>query len=529
MTRPAAALATLPFLLWIPVVAGDQPTPPVKTFEQDVKPIFRSHCVTCHNADRPRGDLDLSSFAGVMRGGTSGKVALPGKAEESLVYALPSHLDDPKMPPNKPKIPQRELDVIHDWLAGGAVEKTGAASSVASRPPARLGGLGAATPLGRATAVTALAVSPTAPLAAVAGRRQVLIFDLSGPKLLGGLPFPEGEVHVLKFSRDGRLLLAGGGVGGASGKVVGFNVEGWQRAFEVGDELDAVIAADISPDGTKVALGGPTRLVKVFAVTGEKLLHTFRKATDWVTAVAFSPDGLLVTAGDRFGGLYVWEAASGQEFAVLRGHTKAITGLAWRADGDVLASTSDDGTIRQWDMHTAAEVSKIDAHPGGALSLDWHSRGVLVSAGRDQRVNVWDGGGKPVGRVGPAADQVQRVALAMGGQAVLAGDWSGDVRLWPLDGKPGVALPLPVAAPKPVAPVVPEMVVKVAPAKPVLSAARRAELESAKADAVRAAAELKDAEAALAALKRVVEARAEAARKADARVKDIEAGKGGSQ
>jgi hypothetical protein len=117
----------------------------------------------------------------------------------------------------------------------------------------------------------------------------------------------------------------------------------------------------------------------------------------------------------------------------------------------------------------------------------------------------------------------------MGGRAVLAGDWSGDVRLWPLDGQPGVALPLPVSTPKPAAPVVPEMVVKVAPAKPVLSAARRTELDAAKADAAKAAAELKDAEVALAALKRVVEARAEAARKAEAKVKDIEAGKGGSQ
>jgi len=509
-------------------MADDPPARPSATFEQDVKPVFRKHCVNCHNAERPRGELDLSQYSGVMTGGTSGKVAIAGKPDESPVYTLPSHLDDPKMPPNKPKIPQRELDLIRDWIVGGMVEKTAAKSvAVVATQPA---GLTTPNSFARATPVTALAVSPTAPLAAAAGRRQVLVFDLSEPKLLGALAFPEGEVHVLKFSRDGKTLVAAGGEGGASGKVVGFAVDGWKRTFEVGDELDAVIAADVSPDGTKIALGGPSRLVKIFGVADKALLHTFRRPTDWVTAVAFSPDGLLVAAGDRFGGLFVWETASGADFATLRGHTKAITALAWRVDGDVLASSSEDSTVRTWDLHKSAESGRIDAHPAGVLSLDWQSSGTLISAGRDQQVSLWNPDGlKRVGSVGPAADQVMRAALTLGGKAVLTGDWSGQLRLWPMDGQPGATLPLPIAPPKLVAAVEPDMARKMAPVKPVLSASRQAEVMAAKADAERVAAELRDAEAALTALKKVVAARAEALRQAEGKVKQLEAGRGGSR
>src|SRR5260370_3225641 len=59
-------------------------------------------------------------------------------------------------------------------------------------------------------AVTALASSPWAPLMAVAGQRQVLLYHSDTLELLGVLPFPEGVPYVLKFSRNGSPLLAGG-------------------------------------------------------------------------------------------------------------------------------------------------------------------------------------------------------------------------------------------------------------------------------------------------------------------------------
>ena len=290
--------------------------------------------------------------------------------------------------------------------------------------------------------MTALAVHPTKPLIAVPGRKQVLVFD--GVKLLGALSFPEGEVHVLKFCRDGKVLLVGGGVGGQSGKVVGFDVVTWKRTFTVGDEADTVLAADLSPDRTKVVLGGPGRVVKVLSVPDSQPVHSFRKPTDWVTATAFSPEGLLVAAGDRFGGLFVWEAKSGKEFLTIRGHTGAITGLAWQADSNALASASVDGTVRVWDLHSGSELHKWDAHKGGVSDVCFHPTGVIATGGRDGQVKIWDGAGKLVADIGPAGDHVQRVGLMADGKTVVAGDWSGAVRVWPLAGGPATTLALPV-------------------------------------------------------------------------------------
>lgn len=461
------------------------------TYEQ-VKPILAKRCNKCHAGERPRGELETSTFAGIMQGGVSGKAVVAGRPVESPLYTLTAHLEDPKMPPNAPKIPQSEIDTLRKWIEHGLLEKAGGAASATVQTPAVKvpDGLGAAVLLPRATPITALAASPVAALVAVAGNKQVLVFE-SG-KLLGGVPFPEGEIHALRFARDGTVLLAAGGVGGQSGAVVGFTVGSWKRAFAVTDATDAVLAADLSPDKSRVVFGGLSRLVKVATVADAKVVHTFRKPTDWVQSVAFGPDGLLVAAGDRFGGLYLWEAKSGKEFAVLRGHTKGVTGLAFRADGDALASASDDGTVRVWNLHTGSEAAKWDAHDDGALDVQWHATGALATAGRDGRVRVWDATGKKVADLGPAADAVLKVALSADAKVAFAGDWSGAVRGWPVGGGAATALALPVSA-KPTAvaaiPVpVPELpVATVKPAAPTVGTA----IEVLKADLVRKRATLK--------------------------------------
>jgi hypothetical protein len=324
-------------------------------------------------------------------------------------------------------------------------------------------------------------------------------------------------VHVLRFSRDGSVLLAGGGIGWQSGKVVGFDTKSWRRAFEVGDEADAILAADITTDRSKVVLGGPGRLVKVFDTADGKQLHVLRKPTDWVLSTAFSPEGLLVAAGDRFGGLYVWETKSGKEFLTLRGHTKAVTSIAWRADSNALASGSEDGTVRVWDMHTGTESAQWQAHPDGVLSVDFHPDGTLATGGRDKRVKVWDDTGKRIADLGPSSDIVLRVGFGLGGRTVVSADWSGEVHAWPVAGGSSKQLKLPLAPKSAIASViaVPTPIARpVSPAGAPSSPAAQTDLAAARQAAQRANDELAAARKALSAARDTVRAAEETLNKA---------------
>ena len=88
------------------------------TYERDVRPIFAAHCFRCHGEKSRKAELSLSSAAGVRIGGESGKVIVPKKAKESLLYKLVLAGD---MPPEEDKrLTTREIATITKWIEGGA-------------------------------------------------------------------------------------------------------------------------------------------------------------------------------------------------------------------------------------------------------------------------------------------------------------------------------------------------------------------------------------------------------------------------
>lgn len=428
------------------------------TYQEHILPLLRDKCAACHGPDRKSGGLRVHTYTNLMAGGSSGAVVKPGDPANSSLYLVTAHQREPFMPPKSPKLPEESLNLIRQWIEAGAPENAGSKVEMPAKPkydialsvvnkgkpegPPPMPAPGKLSPDAvvralRPNAVTALAASPWAPLLAVGGARQVVLYHAETAELLGVLPFPEGLPHVLKFSRNGQLLLAGGGRGGKSGKVVVWNVVTGERIIEVGDEFDAVLAADISADQSMIALGGPSKVVRVYSTRDGQLLHEIKKHTDWIYAIEYSPDGVLLATGDRNGGLFVWEAHTAREYFVLRAHTAAITDLSWRADSNVLASASEDTTIRLWEMENGGNFKGWGAHGGGVLSVRYARDGRLVSGGRDRLVKVWDGNGTQQRAFEAMPDVALRVAFTQDDARVAAGDWTGHLHLWNVaDGKP---------------------------------------------------------------------------------------------
>jgi len=429
--------------------AADAKKPAKITYEQHVLPLFREKCVACHNQDKKKAGLVLDNYTKVMEGSSSGAVVKPGDADGSALYRSMAHKDEPFMPPKSPMLPKESIDLIAQWIAGGALENAGSKTIIASKPKIDIGltSVVRGKPEGpppmppktlpldpvvrspRGTAIIALASSPWAPLVAVGGQKQVLLYHSDTLELLGILPFPEGTPHVLKFSRNGSLLLAGGGHDGKSGRVVVWSVVKGERILAMGEETDAVLAADISPDQTQIALGGPSKVVRLYSTKDGKLLQEIRKHTDWVTALEFSPDGVLLATGDRNGGLFVWEAFTAREYFSLRGHTAAIAEVSWRADGNVCASGSEDGTIRLWEMENGGAIKTWGAH-GGVQSVRYARDGRIISCGRDRLTRLWDGNGTAQRAFEAFGDVALRTTFSHDGGRAIAGDWNGQILVW---------------------------------------------------------------------------------------------------
>ncbi|QDT35776.1 WD40 domain-containing protein [Stratiformator vulcanicus] len=449
--RPLVAIASLvilPGLLLAEDNASTKPKAPKYTFDKHVKPIFRAKCAGCHNASDKIAGLDLTTYAGLMQGGGAGDSIEPGDASASYLYMLVSHESEPTMPPESPKMADDKLAMIREWINIGAPENAssktkGPAKNAAfdfvapssGRPagpppmPERLSKQPVVTSE-RPGTITALAANPWSPLVAIGGEQQVVLYDAAKLEFLGILPFPEGSPEQLTFSTDGQLLIAGGGRGAYLGKVVVWDVKSGQRVMEAGDETDTVLAGELSPDRRFIALGGPKREVKGFAVEDGSLAYTITKHTDWVTALAFSPDGVLLATADRAGGLHLWEAWTGREFLTLEGHKEAITALSWRSDSNMLASSSEDGKIRLWSPSDGKKLKDFGAHGGGVSDVDFTRDGKLVSVGRDKTAKLWDANGKQLKTFPAFSDIALAVTSSDETGHVIASDWSGEIRVF---------------------------------------------------------------------------------------------------
>lgn len=428
-------------------VGADEPAEKI-TYQDHVQPILRQHCFSCHSQSQAKSDLALDAFGAVMQGGASGAVIEPGDPDSSRLWMLVSHAEEPHMPPEQDKLPEEKLALIKKWIELGALENSGSQAAMKAKPKFDLSmSSGAGQPAGgpvmpeglarqpyvtssRPGAVTALASSPWAPLVAVAGQKQILLYHSESGELLGILPFPEGLPHVLRFSRNGALLLAGGGHAASTGKVVVYDVKTGQRAFEVGDELDVVLAADINEDHTLIALGGPQRLVRVYSAADGQLKYELNKHTDWIYSIEFSPDGVLLATSDRSGGLFVWEADTGREYQNLRGHNGAVNDVSWRLDSNVLASAGEDGNCLLWEMENGAQIKSFAAHGGGCSTVDFVRDGRVVTGGRDRQIKLWS----PEGQLVKAFDAMPEINLEAvathDGKRVIGGDLAGDVAGW---------------------------------------------------------------------------------------------------
>lgn len=434
-------------------------------FNEHIKPILRQHCLKCHGEDNQEADLNLQAYPALLRGGSGGKIVEAGRSSQSVLFQVISTDDaDLRMPPNSPPLPADKIALIARWIDSGLKETASSASMVERRdltftPSANAGAKPQGKPampevlpavdlpqVQRPLPILAMATSPWAPLLAAAGQNHIQIWNTETGKKLGEIAYPEGEPHVIRFSRDGAVLLVAGGRPVQSGQVVLFDVQTGKRMAVIGDELDVVLAADLSPDQQMVALGGSGRVVKVYSTIDGQLKYKIEKHTDWITALAFSPDGSRLATGDRAGGLHLWDATAGGILLNLPEHKAAIQGLDWRADSRLLASAGDDGSIIWWDTTDGfPAVNKTNAHPpqrppgifgtipNGVLSCRFDQDGNLITTGRDGAVRLWNADGNA-----RQSWQLEKgipisCSISHDGRKAISGDTLGQIRFWEIN------------------------------------------------------------------------------------------------
>lgn len=117
----------------IRIMAGMEPKavprPPVTVLDSAdifldvIHPVIQAKCSSCHNQDKTKGQLLLTTYDGMLHGGEEGPSVVPGDLERSLMYQrviLPSTHDDYMPAEGKTGLTDDELAILEWWITNDA-------------------------------------------------------------------------------------------------------------------------------------------------------------------------------------------------------------------------------------------------------------------------------------------------------------------------------------------------------------------------------------------------------------------------
>ena len=89
------------------------------SFANDVLPILRANCSSCHGGSSASGGFSINSYQSIMTGSQSGPVIVAGDAQNSMLVQL---VKSGQMPRRGPKLSDTQIQIITDWINTGVLD-----------------------------------------------------------------------------------------------------------------------------------------------------------------------------------------------------------------------------------------------------------------------------------------------------------------------------------------------------------------------------------------------------------------------
>lgn len=385
-------------------------------YAENIRPIFQSHCVGCHNhsfADKLAlsGGLALDSYDAVIKGAKRPILIPRDSGSSELMRRLESADPAIRMPRGGDPLAAEDIRRIRTWIDQGA--KQGDEAQVARLPLDRQ--------------------EPQAPTSAPEFINVLIPYAGRTPIAAPPEREPDGEVQSTVVSAPGVLAIED------ESPAETLTVQAYKRGLEVKvGPLPPITAIAFSPDG-RLLLAGFYGRVLLWDLASRTLTGELPDITGSVNDILFSPDGRLlsVVGGRPFlpGEIRLYESNPNLQLRdVLTAHKEVILAQAFSPDSKRLATASVDKTAEIWDVAARKSIAQIKDHSDTVRSVAFDPKGAVVAtAGMDRTVRlseVLTGKGRLT--ISPELMGLLAVTFSPDGKFLLTAGESPEIRWWDL-------------------------------------------------------------------------------------------------
>ncbi len=419
-------------LLSLALCAGVWADAPVSWFK-DVNPIFKRSCNGCHNPNKLKGEVDTSTYTGLLKPGKHGPNFVAGQSDKSLL-CLQVAGKEPEMPKEGDALSADEVALIARWIQQGAIDDTPTnaystritESPVYSTPPV----------------ISAMSFSPDGHYLAISGYHETFLFDATNLTLVSRLLGEAPRIEGLAFSPDSKVLAVAAGAPARFGEVQLWDVASASEvhAWKLGS--DSLFGISWSPDGTRLAFGGVDKSVRVIAAADGHEVLKFDNHSDWVFRTAWMADGKRLLSGSRDRAMKLIDAGSGQFIDDINKLLEPILSMARHPREEWAVYGGTEGGLRIYKAKENQErtdanndvnqVRSFERQPGAVHAVAFSPDGTLLvagGAGPEVRIYRTADGARTATLTGHTG-AVFAVAFSPNGDRVFTGGFDGLVRMY---------------------------------------------------------------------------------------------------